>query len=562
MDASSGERWWRYPVGVHRGYVDGRFGQMHYAIKAPDEPSGAVPLVCFHASPLSWRSYSEVLIEMGRDRWVVAIDSPGHGDSDKPPRQPSIEDYGAAVGEVLDRLGISRCDALGNHTGSKVAVELALQRPGQVRRLVLISAPVYSADELAAMKTKYHEVALREDGGHLAERWRGMMTSVGTALPLWLTHRYFVETQRGGLEYEWGHHAAFAYQHADHLPHVKQPVLVLNPQDEIVAATRRSAPLLLNGRLQDVPESYDLTHGQVATFGRYARAFLDGPASDPAVGGQVAKMPPQPSQPRAKIVRRSYVATTYGQVHLRETTPATISRRPLLCLHASPRSGQDFDGLLPEIGKDRVALAPDMPGLGASDIPVSPPEIEDYAVAMIALINRRGITELDLLGYHTGCLTAVEIARREPALVRRIALISGPLIADDHLAHLRKNAGPETPRADGDHVVDRWRKKWPWHGPGQTIAMVDATVAEFFRAGPFAWWAYRALFGYPFAERIAAIPHPVLLLNPRDEISENTRATAKLLRHGRMIELPDLGYGMMDAVPARIASYLREHLDA
>jgi pimeloyl-ACP methyl ester carboxylesterase len=559
--ADDGERWWRYPPGVHRGYLDGRFGQLHYAIKAPDRAGTSPPLVCFHASPLSWRSYSEAMTELGRDRWVVAIDSPGHGDSDKPPAQPGISDYAAAAAEACDRLGIGRCDAIGNHTGSKVAVELALQRPDLVRRLVLISAPVYNAEELAAMKTRYHEVAPREDGGHLVERWRSMMTSVGTALPLWLTQRYFVESQCGGPEYEWGHHAAFAYQHAEHLPHVAQPVLVLNPRDEIVAATRRCAPYLKNGRLVEIEEGYALAHDEVAALGRYVRGFLDGAAIDPAPASLPRKPAPPPPSPRTKRVRRSYVTTSYGRIHVRKTVPEVRKGRPLLCLHASPRSGQDFDGLLPELGRDRLALAPDMPALGGSDIPLSPPEIEDYATAMIELIDRCGITNLDLLGYHTGVLTAVEIALRRPQLVHRIAFISGPLIDADRRARLRLQAGPETPMADGSHLLDRWSKKWPWRGRGQTIAMVDATVAEFFRAGPFAWWAYRALFGYPLGARLPEIRHPVLLLNPKDEISENTRAAAKLIENVRLVELPDLGYGMMDAFPERIAGYLREHFD-
>ncbi|MSO64977.1 MAG: alpha/beta fold hydrolase [Alphaproteobacteria bacterium] len=555
------EAWWRIPPGIHRGYVDCRFGQLHYALKGPEHRTTALPLVCFHASPISWRNYSETLIELGRDRLVVAVDSPGHGDSSKPPQPPAIEDYAAAVGEGLDRLGISRCDVLGNHTGSKVAVELALQRPALVRRLVLISAPVYSDDELQAMKTKYDEVKLREDGAHLAERWRGLMTSVGRSLDPWLVQRYFVESQRGGLEYKWGHHAAFAYQHAQHLPHVGQPVLVLNPRDEIVAATRRAGPLLRNGGLREIEEDYQLCHDKVDALGRYIRAFLDGPAKDVSPDSGRAKAPPLPPRWERPPVRRSYAHTTFGQVHVRAAVPERAAGRPVLCLHASPRSGQDFDGLLPVLGSDRVVLAPDMPGLGGSTTPATAPGIEDYATAMLELLDRRGITSIDLLGYHTGALTAVAIALRRPGLVHRVALISAPVIDAAKRHQLRAAAGPEEPTADGAHLVARWRHKWPWRGPGQTIAMVDATVAEFFRAGPFAWWAYCALYDYPFADRLAVVEHDILVLNPRDEISENTRRAASLLRRGGILDLPDLGYGMMDAFPTRIAGYLREHYD-
>ena len=61
---------WGTPKGVRRDYLDGRFGQVHYRIARPDNPT-AVPLACFHPSPSSGWLYGRLLAEMGRERSSV-----------------------------------------------------------------------------------------------------------------------------------------------------------------------------------------------------------------------------------------------------------------------------------------------------------------------------------------------------------------------------------------------------------------------------------------------------------------------------------------------------------
>lgn len=91
-------------VKVNRGYVDARFGQVHFRIARPIDDAGKVPLLCFHMSPHSSRVYAGFLAAMGVDRVAVAPDTPGFGESDAPAQPPSVEDYAAAMGDVIDAL--------------------------------------------------------------------------------------------------------------------------------------------------------------------------------------------------------------------------------------------------------------------------------------------------------------------------------------------------------------------------------------------------------------------------------------------------------------------------
>jgi len=230
--------------------------------------------------------YETFLGEMGRDRTAVAPDTPGYGASDPPPAPPSIADYAQAMGEVLDALALREVDVVGYHTGSKIAVELALQRPGAVRHLVLIGAPVYTDAELAAMRAEHdRDLEPREDGGHLVGYWRAVLNWRGPGQTLGMIMKSFPDALRGAEHRTWGHRAAFEYSYADHLPRVTQPVLVLNPRDDLWEYTPRVAPYLKNGRVVNLP---DWGHGFLdlhpVEVGRLVRRFVDH-AELPAAAG-------------------------------------------------------------------------------------------------------------------------------------------------------------------------------------------------------------------------------------------------------------------------------------
>ena len=239
-------------VRVQRAYADGRYGQLHYRIARPAMPT-ARPLVCFHLSPVSGVVFERFMAEMGRERLCVAPDTPGYGQSDPPPTQPTIGDYAAAHGELLDALGLGEVDLLGYHTGSKIAVELALQRPVQVRHLVLIAAPVYTPAELEAMRRSHGNLEPVDDGSHLADYWRTLLRWRGPGQTPEMLMEWMPDSIRGGARRAFGHRAAFDWQYPDHLPRVSQPVLVLDPDDDLHPYTGRVRDYLRNGRVLPLP---------------------------------------------------------------------------------------------------------------------------------------------------------------------------------------------------------------------------------------------------------------------------------------------------------------------
>jgi pimeloyl-ACP methyl ester carboxylesterase len=178
-------------------------------------------------------------------------------DKHRPPAAPhvTIEDYAQSLWDVVDSLDLGRVDLLGYHTGSEVAVAAAKKRPGQVGNIVLVSAPVFTADEIEMMQETYAEIPLDVDGTRFRQMWKSVISHRGPGTSLEMMAMSFAENLRAGENYEWGHRAAFEFaprfvEIVKSLPH---RIAVLKPDDDLAEFTPRIAPYLKNGEIIDCP---------------------------------------------------------------------------------------------------------------------------------------------------------------------------------------------------------------------------------------------------------------------------------------------------------------------
>jgi hypothetical protein len=80
----------------------------------------------------------------------------------------------------------------------------------------------------------------------------------------------------------WGHSAAFGFASDMRLPEIAQPMLVLNPNDDLQAETRRAAPLLRNGRIMELPGwGHGFLDGFTDDAAALVESFLAAPDADP-----------------------------------------------------------------------------------------------------------------------------------------------------------------------------------------------------------------------------------------------------------------------------------------
>lgn len=242
-----------------RQFVDGKYGQIHLRISTP-ETIKQRPLICLHMFPQSGRNFEHFLSAASRDRIVIAPDFPGYGESDPPPEPISAEEYAASVWDVVSALALDdmfgTVDLFGIHAGSKLAVEVAYQQPSRVNNIVLSSAAILSANEVAELRSIMRFIPLDDQGIRFQHFWQLQIENRGAEMSYEMMATGLAEMLRGGERYEWGHYAVFDYNAVfpERLKSLPHPIALLNPKDDLYEMTPRTLPYMQNGQLYDHPE--------------------------------------------------------------------------------------------------------------------------------------------------------------------------------------------------------------------------------------------------------------------------------------------------------------------
>lgn len=90
------------------------------------------------ASSSSWDAVLRLLAARGAN--VIALDLPGHGESDKPRGDYSLGALASTIRDLLDYLNISSCVLVGHSLGGGIAMQFVYQFPERVDKLVLVSS--------------------------------------------------------------------------------------------------------------------------------------------------------------------------------------------------------------------------------------------------------------------------------------------------------------------------------------------------------------------------------------------------------------------------------------
>lgn len=110
-------------------------------------PAETAPLVLIHGLGNEADTWRHVIPRLASRFRVIALDLPGFGRSDKPRRAYTVQFFGEVLLQLLDALGIARAGLVGHSLGAIIAHSVALQQPGRVGRLVLVSGGLFAPSQ-------------------------------------------------------------------------------------------------------------------------------------------------------------------------------------------------------------------------------------------------------------------------------------------------------------------------------------------------------------------------------------------------------------------------------
>lgn len=266
---------------------------------------------------------------------------------------------------------------------------------------------------------------------------------------------------------------------------------------------------------------------------------------------------------------REYVTLPHGQVHVLTSRPQTQQAlgTPMVCLAPNPASGNYFRLFMAELGRDRVMIAPDYPGLGQSDPVEAMMDIAGYADVMAATLEGLGYGPegegvVDVCGYHTGAYVAQELAIRRPDLVRRVLLLGIPFYEGaEREAMYAENVVELAVTESFDQLDNSWSFAVTHRQDGVRLDRAYANFLDAAKARPVRHQAYHAAFSYPGEVQAPKLTQPVLILNTHGSLAGQTRALAPYFPDAELIEIPELHHGVFDVGARLLAEKARPFLD-
>jgi pimeloyl-ACP methyl ester carboxylesterase len=132
-------------------------------------------LALVHGVGASLDVWDGVAARLCHDYRIIRYDQRGHGQSEKVPGPYVVEDFAGDLRALLDELGIERAHVAGHSLGGLVAQSFALDYPGRLSKLALISTVAgRTAEERTRVEERLAMVASGIAGDHFRaslDRW-------------------------------------------------------------------------------------------------------------------------------------------------------------------------------------------------------------------------------------------------------------------------------------------------------------------------------------------------------------------------------------------------------
>jgi pimeloyl-ACP methyl ester carboxylesterase len=254
------------------------------------------------------------------------------------------------------------------------------------------------------------------------------------------------------------------------------------------------------------------------------------------------------------VIERFFVPLSCGLVHV----AACGAGRPVLLLHQTPRSWDEFREVLPLLGDKYRAIAMDTVGFGDSaPLPPGTDSIEAWAEASHAVLTALGHDRATVLGHHTGAAVAVEMAAARPERVDALILSACPYVdaARRESATGKRVIDEVTAHPDGRHLAELWTMRQPYYPEGRAD-LLERFIIDALKAGPRAAEGHRVVNRYEMERRLPLLRCPTLVIAPTADPHAYPHASvlAAAIRSCRLVEIKNGMVPLPDQMPDAFAA--------
>jgi pimeloyl-ACP methyl ester carboxylesterase len=252
----------------------------------------------------------------------------------------------------------------------------------------------------------------------------------------------------------------------------------------------------------------------------------------------------------------------------------------VILLHGYTQTSRMWRPLIPRLAETFTVIAPDLPGIGDSDIPSSGLDMKSAAVTIHKLATSLGIQKARVVGHDIGLMVAYAYAAQFPAETERLAVMDAflpgvegweAIYNDPNTWHFRFN-GP-TPEALV-HGRERTYFEYFWNDLAadktHSVPAADreAYIAAYSRPGRMhAGWEYFASWpqtAREFAQLAnARLAIPVLAIGGDKSLGDPLGRQMKLVAdHVTVVVLKNSGHWVLEERPTETMDALVKFLSA
>ncbi len=267
-----------------------------------------------------------------------------------------------------------------------------------------------------------------------------------------------------------------------------------------------------------------------------------------------------------KQIKRAFLDTEDGQILYRIGGEG----EPLLLLHMTPRSSDEFREIMPILAQNRQVIAMDLMGLGDSDKPPRIYSVADYAKSAIALWDELGIKKSSILGSLTGGYIAGELAVAYPERVEKLILCNVHGFDREETDKIAKRYSDGFRiKADGSHLMQRWLARTHYIGNGELNHRCVLEDLKCFGSPVYTGMAV-ANYCLDAQERFRSIKCPTLILSGEKSLEPLEKAglakaknqfwLSKAISHSKKVELEGGTLWMLNQKPEEISTIILDFL--